>query len=84
MHRLTRFTVIPYISPIMHRGKQSHAGQVDRCDKPHLIIKDLKVNGFEHKKWKKNIYMVTVLVIESLSIAQKHQELQVVTTDYTV
>ena len=55
----------------MHRGKQSHAGQMDRHDKPHLIIKDLIVNDFEHKKWKKTIYMVTVLVIESLSIAQK-------------
>ena len=46
--------VIPYITPIMHRGKQSHAGQVDRRDKPHLIIKDLIVNDFEHKKRKKN------------------------------
>ena len=56
--------VIPYITPIMHRGKQSHTEQVDRHDKPHLIIKDLIVNDFEHKKWKKTIYMVTVLVIE--------------------
>ena len=38
----------------MHQGKQSHAGQVDRCDKPHLIIKDLIVNDFEHKNGKKN------------------------------
>ena len=76
--------VIPYVTPIMHQGKQSHTGQVDRHDKPHLIIKDLIVNDFEHKKWKKTIYMVTVLVIESLSIVQKHQELQVVTTDYIV
>ena len=69
----------------MHRGKQSHTGQMDRCDKPHLIIKDLIVNDFEHKKQEKTIYMVTVLVIESLSIAQKPQELQVVTTrDYIV
>ena len=67
----------------MHQGKQSHAGQMDRCNRPHLIIKDLTVNNFEHKKWKKNIYMVTVLVIESLSIVQKPQELQVVKTrDY--
>ena len=56
--------VIPYITPIMHRGKQSHAGQVDRHDKPHLIIKYLIVNDFEHKKQKKTIYMVMVLVIE--------------------
>ena len=56
--------VIPYVTPIMHQGKQSHAVQVDRHDKPHLIIKDLIVNNFEHKKWKKTIYMVTVLVIE--------------------
>ena len=68
----------------MHQGKQSNTGQVDRCDKPHLIIKDLIVNNFEHKKWKKTIYMVMVLVIESLIIVQKHQELQVVTTDYIV
>ena len=33
--------IIPYVTPIMHQGKQSHAGQVDRHDKPHLIIKDL-------------------------------------------
>ena len=46
--------VIPYITPIMHQGKQSHAGQMDRQDKPCLIIKDLIVNNFEHKKWKKN------------------------------
>ena len=58
--------VIPYITPIMHQGKQSHAGQMDRGDKPHLVIKDLIVNDFEHKKWKKTIYMATVLVIESL------------------
>ena len=45
--------VIPYVTPIMHRGKQSDAGQVVRCDKPHLIIKDLITNNFEHKKWKK-------------------------------
>ena len=45
--------LIPYITPIMHQGKKSHAGQVDRCEKPHLIIKDLIVNNFEHKKWKK-------------------------------
>ena len=38
----------------MHRGKQSHTGQMDRHDKPHLIIKDLIVNDFEHKKWKKD------------------------------
>ena len=38
---------MPYVTPIMHRGKQSHAGQVDRCDKIHLIIKDLVVNDFE-------------------------------------
>ena len=77
--------VIPYVTPMMHWGKQSHAGQVDRHDKPHLIIKDLKVNDFEHKNGKKTIYMVTVLVIESLSTAQKPQELQVVTTrDYIV
>ena len=44
--------VIPYVTPIMHQGKQSHTGQVDRCDKPHLIIKDLIVNDFEHKKQK--------------------------------
>ena len=37
------------------------------------------------KNGKKTIYMVTVLVIESLSIVQKPQELQVVTTrDYIV
>ena len=37
------------------------------------------------KNEKKTIYMVTVLVIESLIIAQKPQELQVVTTrDYIV
>ena len=58
---------------------------LDRHDKPHLIIKDLIVNDFEHKKWKKTIYMVTVLVIGSLSIAQNLQELQVATTrDYIV
>ena len=69
----------------MHQGKQSHAGQMDRGDKPHLIIKYLIVNDFEYIKWKKTIYMVMVLVIESLSIAQKPQELQVVTTrDYIV
>ena len=45
--------VIPCVTPIMHRGKQSHAGQMDRCDKPHLIIKDLIVNDFEHKNGKK-------------------------------
>ena len=45
--------VIPYITSIMHRGKQSHTGQMDRHGKPHLIIKDLIVNDFEHKKWKK-------------------------------
>ena len=45
--------VIPYVTPIMHRGKQSHTGQMDRCDKPHLIIKDLIVNDFEHKNGKK-------------------------------
>ena len=56
--------VIPYVTPIMHQGKQSHAGQVDRCDKPHLITKDLIVKDFEHKKWKKSIYMVMVLAIE--------------------
>ena len=55
----------------MHRGKQSHAGQMDRHDKPHLIIKDLIVKDFEHKKWEKTIYMVMVLVIESLSKVQK-------------
>ena len=77
--------VIHYVTPVMHQGKQSHAGQVDRHDKPHLIIKDLIVNNFEHKKWKKNHYMVMVLVIESLSIVQKPQELQVVKTrDYIV
>ena len=38
--------VIPYVTPIMYRGKQSHAGQMDRCDKPYLIIKDLIVNDF--------------------------------------
>ena len=77
--------VIPYVTPIMHQGKQSHAGQVERHDKPHLIIKDLIVNNFEHKKWKKTIYTVMVSVIDSLSIAQKLQELQVVTTrDYIV
>ena len=38
-----------------------------------------------NKGKKETIYMVTVLVIESLSIAQKPQELQVVTTrDYIV
>ena len=34
----------------MHQCKQSHDGQVDRHDKLHLIIKDLIVNNFEHKK----------------------------------
>ena len=42
--------VVPYITPIMHQGKQSHTGQVDRHDKSHLIIKDFIVNNFEHKK----------------------------------
>ena len=56
--------VIPYVISIMHQGKQSHTGQVDRHDKPDIITKDLIVNNFEHKKWKKTIYMVTVLAIE--------------------
>ena len=42
--------VIPYVTPEIHRGKQSHTGQMKRHDKPHLIIKDLIVNDFEHKK----------------------------------
>ena len=48
--------VIPYVIPVMHQGKQSHAGQMDRHDKPHLIIMDLIVNDFEHKKWGKKPY----------------------------
>ena len=69
----------------MHQGKQSHAGQMDRRDKSHLIIKDLVVNDFEHKKTEKNHIHGHGLVIESLSIVQKPQELQVVTTrDYIV
>ena len=58
---------------------------LDRHDKSHLIIKDLIVKDFEHKKWKKEtIYMVTVLVIESLSIMQKPKDLQVVTTRHYI
>ena len=53
----------------MHQGKQSHAGQMDRHDKPHLIIKDLIVNDFEHKKWKKTMYTWSQFWL--LSIVQK-------------
>ena len=29
----------------MHRGKQSHAGQMDRRDKSHLIVKDERIGS---------------------------------------